>query len=214
MVDNNKRKLQKIWDQVPANYYEHEIAKNPVKRLWHTLKVLNFKKLTQNKNPKNILDVGCASGRMANEISKFFPQSRITAVDVYRKAIEFGQKAYPQINFKVADAHKLPFKSNSFDLVITYEVIEHLAHPLKALTEMKRVMKKNGNAIIVMDSGSVLFRIVWWISEKTVSRVWLGAHLHPYKHDELQMVIKKAGFKILKKHFSHLGMEVSFVLKK
>ncbi|MBX4205638.1 class I SAM-dependent methyltransferase [Candidatus Microgenomates bacterium] len=210
----NKKELINIWNQVPEDYYEKETAKNPLKRYWHSLKVKTFTELTKNLNPKTILDDGCASGRMANEISKVFPKAKVTAIDVYKKSIKYGSKKYPHIKFVQADAHKLPFRSNSFDLVTCYEVIEHLVDPGKALMEMKRVMKKNGRTLVAMDSGNWLFRIVWWISEKTISRVWQGAHLHPFKHTELESLIKKCGFKIVKKHFSHYSMEVSFLLKK
>ena len=210
----SQKQLIKIWNQVPANYYETEIAKNPLKKYWHTLKVGSFKKLTTKLTPEAILDVGCASGRMANEVSKIFPKAKIFAVDVYSKALAYGKRNYPHISFKKADAHKLPFKKNTFDLVICYEVIEHLVDPLTALREMKRVLKDNGRAIIAMDSGNWLFRIIWFISEKTISRVWRGAHLHPFKHTELEEVIKRSGLKIVKKHFSHYSLEVSFVVKK
>lgn len=210
----NKKKLQKIWNQVPVDYYQNEIAKNPLKRFWHSEKINTLKKILGNKNYRKILDVGSASGRMANEVSKIYPKAEIVGIDAYKRAIEYGKKTYPHIKFRVADAHKMPFRSNSFDLVICYEVIEHLVDPLSALMEMKRVLKKNGRAIVAMDSGNWLFRIVWWISEKTISNVWQNAHLHPFKHTELQKIIKKAGFKIIKKQFSHFGMEVSFLLTK
>ncbi len=210
----NQKQLTKIWNQVPADYYETEIAKSFLKRHWHTLKVNTFKELTIDLKPKTILDDGCASGRMANEVSKIFPKAKVSAVDVYQKALDFGKKNYKHIKLRKADAHKLPFRANTFDLVINYEVIEHLVNPEKALQEMKRVVKKNGRVIVAMDSGNWLFRIVWWISEKTISKVWQGAHLHPFKHQELETLIKKVGFKILEKRFSHYGMEVSFLLEK
>ena len=208
----DQKQLTKIWNQVPENYYEVEIANNPLKKFWHDQKIKTFEKLVKEKDFKNILDVGCASGRMANEISKIYPKAKITAIDVYKKTINYGKKTYPHIKFIQADAHKLPFNKNSFDLVINYEVIEHVVDPLTVLKEIRRVIKNKGTAIVTMDSGNWLFRIVWWISEKTISKVWQGAHLHPFKHTELEKVIKKAGFKIKRKYFSHFGMEVSFVL--
>jgi len=78
----------------------------------------------------------------------------------------------------------------------------------------KSKVTKDGQAIIAMDSGNLLFRIIWWFWEKTFGNVWHGAHLHPFQHRDLEKVIKEVGFKITKKHFSHLGMEVSFVLRK
>ena len=210
----NKRELTKIWNQVPPDYYQKEIAKSQLKRYWHTQKINTFKKLVGRRRFGKILDVGSASGRMANEISKIFPKAKITGVDTYQKAICYGKKTYPHIKFLIADAHKLPFRTNSFNLVICYEVIEHLVNPIRALKEIKRVLKKDGRAIVAMDSGNWLFRVVWWVSEKTISSVWQNAHLHPFKHTELEATIKKSGLKIVKKHFSHFGMEVSFFLRK
>lgn len=210
----NNKSLIKIWNQVPADYYQKETKRSPLKHYWHAQKIQNFKELVGKKQFKRILDVGCASGFMTNEISKIFPKTKIVGVDAYSKAVNYGKKIYPHIEFLVSDAHKLPFSRNSFDLVICYEVIEHLLDPESALQEIKKVLQKNGTAIVAMDSGNWLFRIVWWISEKTISRVWQRAHLHPYHHSELEKLIKKSGFKIHKKYFSHFGMEVSFVLKK
>ncbi len=133
---------------------------------------------------------------------------------MYQKAIEYAKKRYPQITFLVADAHKLPFKANSFDLVVSYETIEHVTDPPKILAEIRRVLKDNGLTIIAMDSGNWLFRIVWFIWERSKGKIWQGAHLHPFHHTELEQTIKDSRFIVKEKIFTHLGMEVTFVLKK
>lgn len=210
----NRRKLQAIWQKVPPDYYQKGITQNPFQWLWHTLKIKSFCKLTQHIKFSSVLDVGCAGGFMADKISKLFPESKVTGVDVYPTAVKFAKIRYPHINFLVTDAHKLLFNKNSFDLVICYETIEHVVNPKKILQEIKRVTKQDGTVIIAMDSGNLLFRIIWPVWERTFGKVWQGAHLHPFHHTTLEQVIKKAGFYIVKKHFSHLGMEVSFLLKK
>lgn len=210
----NKKDLKKIWQQVPADYYEQGVKNNLLQRYWHITKVKTFKKLLGTKKPKKILDVGCASGYMTNEISKIMPQATLTGVDVYSKSLAFGKKVYPQIKFIKADAHQLPFVTSSFDLVICYEVIEHVVNPNIVLKELKRVVKKNGQVIVAMDSGNWLFRIIWFIWENTKGKVWQGAHLHPFRHQKLEEIIKKCGFRIKRKAFSHFGLEVIFVAKK
>lgn len=209
----NRKDLTKIWRQVPPDYYEEGIAKNILQRLWHTHKLRIFKKLVAKKGFSKVLDVGCASGTLTNKISLMFPSSKVFGVDIYKKSIIFGKKKYPHINFIHSDAHNMPFSRNFFDLVISYETIEHVLSPKEMLKEIKRVLSKKGTAIIAMDSGSLFFRIVWWIWEKSKGKVWKGAHIHPYTHSELEEIIKDSGFKISKKHFSHLNMEVIFVLK-
>jgi len=209
-----KHRLYSIWDKVPVNYYQKGIKSNIFQWLWHTDKIRLAKKIINGLNFKNCLDVGCASGFMISEIARSYPQRSYYGIDVYDKAIATAQKNYPSIKFKIASAHKLPFNNNAFDLVLFYETIEHVEDPFSCLKEIKRVLNKNGTLILTMDSGSLLFRIVWFVWENTKGRVWKNAHLHPFHHFELEDQIKKAGFKIQEKIFSFFGMEVSFVLRK
>lgn len=206
--------LYEVWDQVPVDYYQSGVKKSLLQKLWHKRKLSIARKILSQQNFKKCLDVGCASGYMVSEISRVFPYALYWGVDSYDKVIDYGKKKYPHIKFKVANAQKLPFKTGEFDLIICYETIEHITKPLKALKEMKRVLGKNGKLILTMDSGSLLFRIVWYFWENTKGKVWKGAHLHPFHHEELEDLIKKAGFRITRKIFSHLGMEVTFILTK
>lgn len=206
--------INEIWQQVPPDYYHQGVTKNLLQRIWHTSKIKSFKQLVQYQKFTKILDVGCAGGFMTNKVFEVFPKAQISGIDPYPAAITYAQKRFPLIHFQIADAHKLPFNQDSFDLVICYETIEHVINPLQILQEMRRVIKKDGTVIVAMDSGNLLFKTIWWGWEKTFGSVWQNAHLHPFHHQDLEMIIKQAGFKIVKKHFSHLGMEVSFVLEK
>ena len=82
------------------------------------------------------------------------------------------------------------------------------------LKQIKRVLKKDGTLILAMDSGSWLFRLTWFVWEKTKGKIWRGAHLYPFHHQELEQLIIKSNFKIKQKIFSFFGMEVTFVLNK
>lgn len=204
-------KLSNIWNKVPTDYYQNGVKNNFFQWLWHTHKINLAKKIIGNLQFKNCLDVGCASGFMVSEIARSFP-AHYFGIDVYDKAITAAKISYPHIKFKVASAQKLPFKDNYFDLVLFYETIEHVEKPFECLKDIKRVLKKNGTLILTMDSGSLLFRIVWFVWENTRGKVWKNAHLHPFNHQELEKLIKKTGFKIKQKILSFFGMEVTFIL--
>lgn len=206
--------LHKIWNQVPVTYYQNGTKNNFFQKIWHTKKINLATDLIKNLKFNTCLDIGCASGYMLNEIYKTYPNAKYFGVDIYKKAIDYAKKQYPKITFKVSLAEKLPFKDSSMDLVLFYETIEHVEHPTEALKEIRRVLKKDGTLILTMDSGSLLFRIVWFLWESTKGNVWKGAHLHPFNHNELESLIKSAKFKTSEKIFSHWGMEVTFVLKK
>lgn len=205
-----KKKLEAIWAQVPPNYYDQGIENNPFQKLWHTTK-LNKVLALLPMNIKTVLDVGCSSAILTSQIKKALPKAKITGVDSYRGAIEFAKTKYKNLNLIVADAHKLPFRDKSFDLVICTETLEHVTDPKKCLTEIKRVLKKNGKAIISMDSGNFLFTTIWFFWTKTTGKVWEGAHLHEFNAKVLEDLIGEAGFKIKKKVYSHLGMAVTFL---
>lgn len=210
----NQNYLYKIWNQVPVNYYQEGIKRNLLQRLWHNQKIKSAKTILSRLDFKNLLDIGCASGYMVSQIAKFFPDADYTGIDIYEMAINQAKITYPRIKFSVSSADKLPFKNDSFDVILFYETIEHVENPEKCLKEIKRVLNKDGNLIISMDSGSFLFRIVWLIWENTKGKIWRGAHLHPFCHLELEELIKNSGFIIRDKKFSFLGMEVTFRLNK
>ncbi len=209
-----EHKLSNIWKKVPVDYYQKGTKTNFFQKIWHHLKIRSTKKILKNYKFKNCLDIGCASGYMLSKIARTYPNAKYFGVDVYSQAVNFAKKKYSNLSFRVGFAEKLPFSNNTFDLITFYETIEHVENPLQALKEIKRVLKTRGLAIVAMDSGNFLFRSVWFIWENTTGKVWKGAHLHPFHHDELEKIIKKSGLKIRQKFFTHLGMEVTFILSK
>jgi len=211
-VKNNH--FYKIWKKVPVDYYQKGIKSNVLQRMWHKHKIKTAKKLMNNLTFNKCLDVGCASGYMISEIAKDFPKKEFWGIDAYDKAIGYAKKRYKNIQFKIAFAEKLPFQEDSFDLVICYETIEHVLNPKQTLKEMERILSNDGTVLLAMDSGNLLFRIIWFIWEKTKGSVWNGAHLNPFHHKELEFLIRKSGFKIERKNFTHFGLEIVFVLSK
>lgn len=114
----------------------------------------------------------------------------------------------------MGDVHALPFKNETFDTIICMEVLEHVKDPRKVLSEIKRVLTKNGMAIIEMDSGSIPFKIIWYWWTEVRNGVWKDAHLHVFNSSKLEKLIKKAGLEIEEKRFFNFGMAVAFKVKK
>ncbi|HSW88401.1 MAG TPA: class I SAM-dependent methyltransferase [Candidatus Saccharimonadales bacterium] len=111
------------------------------------------------KTPREILDIGCGTGHLANEIKKIYPNANITGIDISKKAIAIGKKAYKQITLLQGDAEKnLPFASACFDLVISGEHIEHLQDPDTYLSEINRILKKDGILLLTTPN------LGYWVS--------------------------------------------------
>lgn len=94
---------------------------------------------------KKVLDLGCGTGYGSAELISMGAKS-VDAVDLSRSAIDFARAKYSRnsLSFKVADALNLPFKNNTFDCVVSFEVIKHVKDYKKYLTEALRVLKNGG----------------------------------------------------------------------
>ena len=92
----------------------------------------------------SILDVGCAKGFMLYDFKRLIPGIKISGIDISEYAIENAQPEVKKF-LKVGNAKDLPYKDNSFDLVISINTVHNLPLPecKKALQEIERVAKKN-----------------------------------------------------------------------
>ncbi len=68
--------------------------------------------------------------------------ARVMITDISSEAIKAAKRRCPQLRGRVADAEKLPFEDNSFDLVLVRHGLHHLANPYKGIYEMNRVGKR------------------------------------------------------------------------
>jgi len=116
------------------------------------LEWLGVKEKTKGK----LLDAGCGGGFFLKEAEKF--------IDCY--GIDFSLAALKQAKensdakLVLGSVSRLPFKSGSFEFVACLGSLEHFIELEKALSEMKRVLKKNGKInIYVPNSEFILFRL-------------------------------------------------------
>jgi|GEM_PF-209423 len=97
------------------------------------------------KNPK-ILELGCGTGILSRYLLSKNPNLRIEGVDISPKAISVANKTlkkYKFAHFQTGDALNLPFKKNTFDVVIGNSILHHIPL-LESVAEVKRVIKPGG----------------------------------------------------------------------
>jgi len=105
----------------------------------------------------------------------------------------------------VADAHHLPFKTETFDKIIAFEVCEHLINPSQALTEMRRVLKPHGKIIISIPNVWRIGRLIHWILKKENSLKNRSPTLHRQAWDvyELYSLLKQLDLEIINVHWEN-----------
>ena len=97
---------------------------------------------------KRVLDLGCGAGYGAAELARV--ADRVTGVDVAPDAVEYARAQYTGENlaFEEGSATHLTYADGSFDLVVAFEMIEHLEDWRGFLTEARRVLAASGQLIV------------------------------------------------------------------
>jgi SAM-dependent methyltransferase len=97
---------------------------------------------------KRVLDAGCGAGYGSAELAS--TAQHVTAIDIAHEAIAFAGAHYaaPNLTFQQASCTSLPFADAAFDLVVSFEVIEHLENWRGFLEEACRVLAPGGQLIV------------------------------------------------------------------
>jgi ubiquinone/menaquinone biosynthesis C-methylase UbiE len=95
---------------------------------------------------KRVLDAGCGAGSGSSELSTV--AASVTSFDIAREAVELAASTYVGPHYTQASCAKLPFKDASFDLIVMYEVIEHVFDWPDVLREARRVLAPAGHLIV------------------------------------------------------------------
>ena len=139
---------------------EHEVIKadgfnTAEEYVLHLMHISDYEVAASLAQQKSVLDLGCNSGYGTNIISKVC--KHVTGVDVSPSAIAAATERYESRNtkFAIVDGHKLPFPSQAFDLVTSFQVIEHLADYEVYFSEIKRVLQPDGILLITTPNASI-----------------------------------------------------------
>jgi 2-polyprenyl-3-methyl-5-hydroxy-6-metoxy-1,4-benzoquinol methylase len=98
---------------------------------------------------KVVLDVACGSGYGTELIARI--AESVVGVDISRKALKYAKKHYKKrsiLGFVLSDARFLPFRENAFQVIISFETIEHMDNHGIFLNELRNTLKAEGNLVI------------------------------------------------------------------
>ncbi|MDO8503429.1 MAG: class I SAM-dependent methyltransferase [bacterium] len=109
----------------------------------HRVVLSLVKRFTLGKSLK-IFDAGCGTGLLAKKLERF---GRVWGIDISLQAVKFAKNR--GVRVKQASVDKIPFKDDSFDLVVCVDVIYHkLVNDKKALREFFRVLRPGGILVL------------------------------------------------------------------
>lgn len=115
----------------------------------------------------HVLEAGCGTGSQTIIIAGQNPECRFHSVDISPASLEIargrvqetlGNSGSDRVTFQEADITRLPYPDGTFDHIFICFVLEHLADPVAALRETRRVLVRGGSITVIEgDHGSVFF---------------------------------------------------------
>jgi len=158
---------------------------------WYTARSKIFEHMLRkyssaDRKPENIriLNIGCGTGILSEQLSRF---GEIVSMDYSSDALGFCQKRNLKRLIR-GDGESLPFKDNSFDWIFCFDIIEHLENDSEAIHDLKRVLKREGKAIITVPA----FRFLWSSFDD------LNYHKRRYRKNTFKALLEKQEITIIK----------------
>ena len=133
---------------------------------------------------KRVIDLGCGSGYGAARIAKI--AEWVDAVDVSEDAVSFARERYRASNLhysRIAADAPLPFHDQTFDVVLSFQVIEHVERDVAYLMEARRVLKSGGVMIVITPDRK--HRLL------PKQKPWNRWHVREYSAESLREVVGK-----------------------
>lgn len=170
-------------------------------------KVLNFYAVMEGLKPKSILDFGCGLGGGLNILANNFKITNAIGIDISSTLIAYAKKKYPQYTFIQGDRQKL--KKYRVDLVIFCDVLEHL-EDIPGILKLARIRANYIGIKIPLEKTWLISLLNNLHLKEKKSRSYWGGHLYEFDQREVQIILRRAGLKILAKKTNFQPKEIQF----
>ncbi|MFC1929251.1 class I SAM-dependent methyltransferase [Chloroflexota bacterium] len=187
---------KEVFDEIAPSWYNF--------RHWSIFRH-ELEALVQRWQRGKLLNVGCAHGP---DFLPFRQNFELYGVDFSGEMLKLAQKYAAKFGFTVnlaeADVRCLPYADETFDWAIAVAVYHHIegrGERLKVLRDLQRVLKPGGEAFITVWNR---WQPRFWLSRKELSVPWrtkgktLCRYYYLFSYGELEKLVKKAGFSVLK----------------
>ena len=163
----------------------------------HLLRFLQMKQ-AQNAQPIRVFDLGCGNGAMANLVNE--AGYSIAGIDPSQTGISQANKAYPSLDLTIGSAYDdLASRFGSFDLVYSFEVVEHLYDPQKYAQTLFELLRPDGIALVSTPYHGYLKNLLLAATGKMDSHftaLWVHGHIKFWSIRTLSQLLGDAGLSV------------------
>jgi ubiquinone/menaquinone biosynthesis C-methylase UbiE len=179
-----KRKSQSYFDTSAAGYDKSsDMGIRPV------LLASILERLKDIPQKDSILDVGCGTGELIYQLQAYL-NTASAGLDLSDNMLEVARKKLgSSVDLRQGDAENLPWQNNQFDLVFCTLSFHHYPQPIRALEEIRRVLKHGGSLILADISMPSLVNLIL--------PLLATGDRHFYSRDEMTNLLNQTGYKAI-----------------
>jgi len=99
-----------------------------------------------------VVDIGCGPGKLLLSLAKREPTKTFVGIDISSAMARIARKnalnegLYHLVDFVIADAHSMPIRNESIDMVLSTGTLHHIRNPEELFKELRRVLRNGGEA--------------------------------------------------------------------
>ncbi len=166
----------------------------PVRYMYRKRLMLGLDAL-EDKKYENLLELGTGGGFLLYSLTKI--AKKIVASDIHPmlKKVEknLRKDGIKNVTFTKFDINKVPFKNETFDAVVSMSVLEHIRTLSRAVSEIKRVVKKNGTVVIGIPADNLIMKVGFFLigAGEDVKHHHCNTHKDIIEELQRQFTVKK-----------------------
>jgi ubiquinone/menaquinone biosynthesis C-methylase UbiE len=200
----------KLHDDKAQRYYDRYVLydDNPYestftygrKKIWEIIDSI----LSSYPPPQEVLDIGCGTGYNLKILTE--KGYHCSGIDASQKMVERAQQDNPGLIITQADARDLPFGNSHFHIVISIEVLRYIPDSEKAISEIYRILKRGGIAVVTVGPRLALHGYAFF--NRLVSKFKITGFSPTFQYFETSSSVKR---KFMAQGFKHINVKGCFL---
>lgn len=192
----DKEKIKSLFSKAASSYDRH--AWLPQEAGEKLLQMVSY----NGNQPKNILDIGCGTGDLAILLGKRFRRAKVIGFDLAWGMVKLAKEKRDSNGdfFLQADLERIPFKVNSFEMVVSNLVYQRVGNLDKAFIKVNRILIPQGRFYLSLLTEGALNELQssFISAHKKIAKSFPKEDYHHPRSIEIKKALRNSGFRIVK----------------